>query len=530
MQIEDGGGYAAEGQDVIHIRQEDGFPFKADYHVSQAEIRAAFLLDGRKDVTLDFGGATLMLHGKLQPFALRNCENVTIRNVVVRNDRAAFTEFTIVDLGADWLKVRLNPHHPCRVEDGTLIPYGEYWENRSLDRTSMFMQSFDAETRDGLGMPLCIIGKTVHRDPKFPFTVDQYVAEQDGEFIVLHGKVHECFKVGCTVAIGHESRVYSNVLIKSCRNVHLENVRFLNGCGMGILAIHSHDIFLDRLQYKYDELSEGIITNHADAIHTFACSGRFDITDSFFEGMIDDALNIHSQFYLLESCSGDRMVLRCDIPGATSACTVFDVGDVIAVHRGKTTAIDATYTIRTMRILDKNRIEVILDRTSDVHETESLVENMSGQADITIRRSVFRNANSHLRFQSGGKIRIEDCEIGLPVLLTGDASYWYESSGIRDMEFRNTVFTKEKASVRICPEIMPSEEEPYYHKNIRFENCRFRSVTPLVASYADNILLRNCSQEDGKPITLKLLNCGTVDAPGCALERRTEVKTKMHLN
>ena len=38
-------------------------------------------------------------------------------------------------------------------------------------RINMFMQCFDAETRDGIGAPLCMIGKTIHRDPSFPFTV-----------------------------------------------------------------------------------------------------------------------------------------------------------------------------------------------------------------------------------------------------------------------------------------------------------------------------------------------------------------------
>ena len=33
-----------------------------------------------KNITLDFGGATIVLHGKIQPFLLDGAENITIKN------------------------------------------------------------------------------------------------------------------------------------------------------------------------------------------------------------------------------------------------------------------------------------------------------------------------------------------------------------------------------------------------------------------------------------------------------------------
>ena len=507
---------------VHHVHPQDGTPYDTHIYKNNGVTNTAFLLKGRRNVTLDFGGATLMLHGKLQPFIIEQCDGVTIRNVTIVHDRAAFTEATIVERGSDYIKIKLNSHHPCRVKDGKLIPTSEYWENHELDRTNMFMQCFDAETQDGIGAPLCMIGKTIHRDPSFPFTVHQYIAEEDGGFVKLHGPVHDCFKIGCIMVIGHERRNFSTVLIRESSNVRLENVRVINGPGMGILPIHSKNLYLDKVRFMYDQESQGIITNQADAVHAFACSGDFNMTDCIFESMIDDAINIHSQFYLLEAIDGRHIVLHNTEHAETTANTIFTAGDRIGIHREKTTQVEAEYTIVEKTIVDDTFIDLLLDRPVETHIIGSLVENLSAQADITMRNCVFRKSNSHLRFQSSGKILIENCEIGLPVLLTGDGAFWFESSGIRDLTIRDTSFSTEKASIHITPQVFPTEKEPYYHRNITVTHCRFKTACPIQGSLADNIRFLDNIQVDGREMVMKLVNCGCVTTDNCKIERRTE--------
>ena len=510
-------------QSVYHVRPEDCASYNMSFRKDGGVVKTAVLLKDRKNVTLDFNGATLMLHGKQQPFVIERCSGVTIRNVTIVLDRASFTEATVMSRGDDYIDVKLNPYHPCRVEDGKLIPTSEYWENLELDRINMFMQCFDAETRDGIGAPLCMIGKTIHRDPSFPFTVHQYIAEDlGGGLIRLHGPVHDCFRIGCIIAIGHERRNYSTFFIYESSDIRLENVRIINGPGMGILPIHTKDIYLDKVRFMYDHESQGIITNQADAVHAFACSGDFHFTDCVFEGMIDDAINIHSQFYLLEAMNGRHITLKHTELGETTDNTIFAAGDRIAIHRGKTTDIEDEYDIIEKTIIDGEFIDLFLDRPIGQHAIGSLVENLTAQADITMRNCIFRNSNSHLRFQSSGKILIENCEIGLPVLLTGDGAFWFESSGVRDMTIRDTSFTTPKASIRITPQIFPTEAEPYYHKNITVTHCRFKTDCPIPGSLADHIRFLDNIQTDGNPMVMKLTNCGSVTAENCAVERHTQ--------
>ena len=528
---EDGVEYLGS-QAEYHVCPQDATP--CDLHILKGHgpVDTAVLLKNQKNITLDFNGATLALHGKLQAFVLEKCENITVKNVDILNDRASFTEGTIVECGEDYLTLRLNPHHPCRVEDGRLIPTSEYWENTALDSKMMFMQAFDAETREGCGLPLCMIGRTIHPENR-PFHFEHYVPEETPDGLLrLNGKVLECFQPGRIVALGHERRTLSTFFIRECQNIRLENVRILNGPGMGIMPIHSRNLYLDHVRFSHCGKSQGIITNLADAVHTFACSGDLVLTECVFEGMMDDALNVHGQFDLLEKCEGNRLTARATIQGGHSTgVTIFGPGDRIGIHSGRTTSIESEYTVRATSVIDDDLVELVLDRPIE-HSPEPgcLVENLSAQANLTIRRCVFQKANTHLRIQTAGKVRIEECEIGLPIWLTGDMNYWLESSGVRDMEVRDCAFTSERALFFVNPQVLPTEKEPYYHRNIRIEHCSFQNDHPIEARLADNIVFRNNTQSNGKTMTLKFTNCGSVDAPGCTVERHTEKVEVLSIN
>jgi len=72
---------------------------------------------------------------------------------------------------------------------------------------------------------------------------------------------------------------------------------------------------------------------------------------------------------------------------------------------------------------------------------------------------------------------------GSAILIAGDANYWYESGGVKDVTIRNNHFTDLcltsmyqfcEAVISIYPEIpKPDPARPAFHRNIRIENNRF---------------------------------------------------------
>ena len=114
--------------------------------------------------------------------------------------------------------------------------------------------------------------------------------------------------------------------------------------------------------------------------------------------------------------------------------------------------------------------------------------------------------------------------------MTGDASYWFESSPITDLTIENCRFLGARGLIKITSEIFPTEAAPYYHRNIKILNNVFDAEEPLLGGYADGIVFKGNQNRFNKPMTLTLTNCGSVDADNCTVERKTEVKSALKVN
>ncbi len=495
------------------------------FYETLPQLHSAVYAERLQNVVVDFGGATLHLNGNLQPINFFRCENIRLCNVNIEYDRGLFSEASVLEVGADYARVHFPEEFPCRVEDGRLIPYGNYWEDDHLFERQMFFQFFDPVTADGLGLSLGIVGPRIPPKQDRCFNPAHYVVEQDGDDVIFRmanrdETLPDVWKVGSTLVIEHGGRFYPGVILQSCRNVTLENVRLINTNSMGILPLHCENVCMRRLHLMRDERSHGIVSNSADAVHGIANSGDFLIEDSVFENMLDDALNIHGQFLVVTACVGNRLTARITSHSITQYCNLVDVGDELAIHAETTMVTRSTHRVTAVRLVDPYTAEITLDGVPNHVCVNDLVENLSGNCRLTLRRCRFAKANSHLRFQTRGRVLVEDCVTELPFLLTGDANFWFESSPCCDFTVRNTYFAKERAILDSCPEFTPCAAEPYYHKHITVENCLFIHETPLKARCTDDIQFHANRQVFGRPMTLETVKCGAVDAPGCAVHRK----------
>lgn len=484
------------------------------------DIHVAVFLRNLENVTLDFQGATLRLHGRIQPFLLDNCKNICIKNVAMELDRSFYTECEILELTEVLIRLRIDRNrYPYRVKDGRMTVYADTWENDRLDQDIMFFQSFDRETREGSGLMIGCIGTNVSWPANAAAIPTSFTAEEDGNDLILRGKAPVHWHVGDTMVIAHENRELSTVQALCCEDITLENFRILNGPGMGILPIHTKNLKLDRLILTHDQKSPGIIANLADAVHAVACSGDLTMTDCLIEGMVDDAFNVHSNFYRVISAEGNRLTAVVPDSRMNSQCIVFAPGDTLSLSRKGTMEQTGVYTLQNMEILDNDTVAFYVDKPLAAHQTGDLIENLSAQPDITFRNCIFRKANTHLRLQTRGKLRIENCEFSLPILLTGDANYWMESSPVKDMILQNCVFTSPRAQIRLVPEVSPCEKEPYYHENIQILNNTFVTDHPVTGTLTNNLRFLGNTNSAGVSMTLNLTDSGVIEADNCTVIR-----------
>ena len=298
---------------------------------------------------------------------------------------------------------------------------------------------------------------------------------------------------------------------------------------MGIYSYRAENITLDGFKLTYDSESPCIVTNAADAVHSFGTSGKFNIVNSTFEGMIDDAINIHSNFRTVERTE-ENVIYSALASCEKQADDLYRVGDEIAVYRGKTMEKVAGYIIQNIEDVGNNVRKFTVDRDASQHIEGDLIENITANCDVTIENCIFGKANSHLRLQSRGKFVIRNCVTELPLLLTGDASFWFESGPITDLTVEDCRFMGDRAKIRIESEVFPTETAPYYHSGIKILNNEFDTDEPISGGYADRIAFRGNRNRLDLPMTLTLTNCGDVDAEGCTVTRKTEIKQELKVN
>lgn len=473
-------------------------------------LDTAFYLCGVENVTLDFEGAVITLHGRIQPFIIDSCKNVTIKNVTVEYERALYTELDIISNTGKELRTRAKDRFPCKVENGYFIPYANEWEDRNVNTKCMFMQAFDRESRQGDGIMVIYLGEEIVELESPPASnVPHIKVRSEGDDIIFIGDFPKHWDSTNSIAIEHDGRDISNAAVYHSKDIVFENYRILNGGGMGFFSVYTENITLKSVKLCHDELSHGIVSNAADGIHFVASKGKIKIIDSIFEGMIDDALNIHSNYYHVAGAADVTVFARrsSSSHSLSARAEVFKKGDVIAVYSGRTLEEKDRFTVRDVRITGDWTLEIDVDKPTSALCEEDTIENLSTNAEVLIKNTRCGKSNTHLRFQTRGKSVIEDCEFELPLMLTGDMNYWFESSPANDLTVRNCKFIGNRAVIKIIPEFTPTEKAPYYHSGINITGNTFDNNRALYARNADNLRFVGNLSSNGAELTAELHDC-----------------------
>ena len=502
------------------VRLEDKI-YRAIYMSPKTRLDTAIYLKDLSNVTLDFNGGTLLLRDDtIQPFVLDGCHNVTIKNVVIEYERSMINEMDIVEIKDGEIGCKQTEkqkkHFPMRVENGCLIPIAGNKEYPDAFKEPMFLNLYDKDTKECKKMYLVRIGTQLPylSKERYPFHYVDLIADQKEEFIILRGKLPSSILSDVTAAIAHSKRDVSSCFIIRSQNTVLENLRILNGAGMGILGMYSKNITLNGVKYCFDRRSHGIATNAADAVHLISCFGKIEITDSVFEGMKDDALNIHCNYYTVDSVSENviHAKLKTDIqanPGVNAHYKMFDTGDVLAIYHGSTNLSKGNLTVKKVVVTGDFTADIYCDGITSEINSGDTIENLSIQADLHVKNCRFGKANTNLRLQTRGKILIENCQCALKIALTGDKNYWYEGSPINDLTIKSCCF-EGRGSIMAVAEFDVCPEAPYYHSGIKIIGNTFDTVNAIDLLRCKDVLIEGNTQSAGLPFNNRFLECADI--------------------
>lgn len=471
------------------------------------------LLD-RSNTTLDFSGSDLLFHGRMLPLAICNASDIVLKNASIDfpNPHIAQVEITRCDTIAGTITYRPAPWVRWRINDRDQFEiYGDGW-----NLVPCAGIAFHPATRRILYRTADIAVGTEHVSSPAPGLVTAPWRDK---------RLPE----GTIVAMRGYGRPAPGILIDSCSRVSISNIRVHYAEGMGLLAQNTTDITLTHFGVCLrNDNDPRYFTTQADATHFSGCRGKILSTDGLYEGMMDDAINIHGTYLRIDSLISPTRLrgrymhpqtygIAWGVPGDTVSFISSPTMEITgAANRIKSITPDPARSsgYKTLIISLTDSIpEEILHKTADPAFSSLFgIENISASPSVCFSGNTIRNNRARgALFSTPRHVvctdNLFDHTSGSAILLCGDCNGWYETGACRDVEIYGNRFVNALTSeyqftnavISIYPEIphLDRQAKPF-HSGITIRNNIFHSFgTPLLYArsvsellFQDNRLVR----------------------------------------
>ena len=468
-----------------------------------------------KNVELDGQGSTFMFHGLMQPMLIMDSCNVTCRNISIDYATPFYAEGKIVAIEDGKTTLEIPERFSWCVEEGKFYTRGDGWKIRAA--TALGFHEDGRMVATGRAGDAPWGGRATQVAP------NRVLFAQDARALG--------FDVGQILVLRIWNRPFPAMVLHQAENTTLENVQFHSSQGMALLAQMSRGVTIRGGGCVRGDAR--VHTAGADATHFSNCSGHISVRNALYEGMMDDAINVHSTCLRIEKVLSPHQVeLRFMHPQAVGF-DVFPVGSTLQFIKGKTLENHPSLgkAVAVERV-DELTVRLTLDAPLPVGiGVGDAVENADFYPSVDFSHNIVRaNRARGTLFTTPEPVVVEGNQFigssGSAILLAGDAQGWYESGRCRNVIIRNNLFEHNlicryqftEGIISIYPEVKePAAQQERYHENILIENNTFitHRVPLIYAISADNIIFRNnkvtvddqyAPMHGGKPFILR--DCG----------------------
>lgn len=491
------------------------FPIKEmekEYYISNHDQNnpknVGIAIEGMKNLVFDGQGSEFIFHGRMLPLSIIDSKNCTFKNFSIDFANPHITQFKIVanDTEAKKITLEVAPWVKYKIENGVFIAYGEGWQH-----TPQACIAFEGDTKH-----------VVYNTSDLGINVRQ-VKETAPRTIVAENWHQPKLKPGTVIAARTWHRPTPGIFMYHSDDTRLENVKVHYAEGMGLLAQICRNITLDGfgvcLKGKDDPR---YFTAQADATHFSGCKGKITSVNGLYEGMMDDAINIHGTYLKVTERLDDYTLIGTYMhsqswgfewgrPGdkvqfiKSSTMELTEQGNEIAAI--ETVGQSGTHGARSFRIKFTQPVEKIVSTQEGFG-----IENLEWTPEVLFAHNTIRNNRARgALFSTPKKTVIEnnlfDHTSGTAILLCGDCNGWYETGACRDVLIKNNTFINALTSlfqftnaiISIYPEIPNLKEQvKYFHggmdtPGIVIENNRFETFDApiLYAKSVNNLIFKN---------------------------------------
>jgi hypothetical protein len=451
----------------------------------------AIPLKGAKNLTIDGGGSLFLFHHRMMAFSISNSERVTLKNLAIDFTRPIHSDSTLLEIADDSFVLQFSPEITWQIDDAGAFRF--VVDGKKVDDWSGY--AFDGKS-----------GETKYRAAESFGTplAKRKATDLGGGRVRFAGKPNPRYEVGDRITFRHNNRNDVAIFINQSKDTALTNLIIHHACAMGVVGQRSENIKIDRLRVAPRAGTGRISTTVADATHFSGCKGRIEVTNSHFEGMMDDAINVHGTSLKITEIVSPRTLIARFMHGQSKGFEIASPGDEIRVINNETLLplVPQFVTVASAEALDVNRVKLVFteDLPSSLQPGHA-IENITWTPEVRFAHNkVIKNRARGMLFNTPRTCVVEKNFVrtsGSAVLVAGDANGWYESGAvgefgptlIRDNVFEDcltNMFQFCRAVVSIDPEIRRLDRNQCYHRDIRITGNTFRVFdAPLV--YAKSV-------------------------------------------
>ncbi len=506
-----------EGEKVI-LRFPEG---RYEFHEKGAAVREYYIsnhdqtnpkkvgiaLEDMKNLTLDGQGSEFVFHGRMLPVSLLRSENCLLKNFSIDFENSHIAQVKIVENDpqdgivfepAPWVDYRI-------AKDSIFEAYGEGWTMRHS-----WGIAFDGDTKhlvyntSDIGCPTKGASEVAPRRIHAPGWKDARLVP------------------GTVVAMRGWGRPTPGIFLSHDVNTTIENVKVHYAEGMGLLAQLCENITLEKFGVCLKgDADPRYFTTQADATHFSGCKGKIVSCNGLYEGMMDDAINVHGTYLKVVKRVDDRTLVGRYMHGQSWGFEWGCPGDEVQFIRSNTMELVGKQNkIISIRPYDKEQTEgareflITFQEPVDqvINEQSGFgIENLTWTPEVLFSGNVIRNNRARgSLFSTPRKTIVEnnlfDHTSGAAILLCGDCNGWFETGACRHVIIRKNRFVNAltnlfqftNAVISIYPEIPDLKgQQQYFHGGpeggIVIEDNEFETFDApiLYAKSVDGLVFRN---------------------------------------
>ncbi|MFI3206577.1 MAG: hypothetical protein R3Y33_04975 [Clostridia bacterium] len=497
---------------TLYAKQEFCFISNNDYGLKNL----AFPLFNKKNITIDGAGSKLNCIGRILPFYMTNCENITIKNFEIDYQRPFFSQGEIMETADNYAVFNIDKNiYPYEIFNGLVRFTGEEYDSLYVHG----LLEFDKNDRRPIpnvfdNSPCCSIRGE----------------ETEAGYLKVFFDWEFKPTVGNIMTIKHEERYCPAIAVDKCKNIKFENITIRNAGTMGVVAQFSENISLDKVDIFPDPKTDKVMSINADATHFVNCTGTVLVENSRLESMLDDIINVHGNYFRVSHIINNKNII-VEIPHfqQVGAYGIKDGAKILICNKNTMLGIAENRILRT-KVINNKYYNVELKTEFDFDpNTEYCIDDIDAYPEVIFRNNVcgFNRARG-LLLTSSKTMLVENNVIdseGSAVKANGDMHNWYESTNLSKLIIRGNKLRRRNqinwglALIDIDPGMKKQVEGEYFHGDIIIENNEcILDETPLFMGYSFNsVEIKNNKIIDlsgkiksDKDLTIDCSNCGKV--------------------